>query len=125
MFKENIFNAWYDLNQEIKKIDGVKEVLSNANAFDIVRNDSLQKFDFVPLVTKRPNSQAEVDSVKHKLANLPFYKGVISSEDGRAHIMFATFDQSKLNTKGRIAIVQDIKKKVADFGTKIGISISI
>ena len=47
MFKQNLFNDWYDLNQQMKQIDGVKEVLSNANAFDVVRNDSLQRFDFV------------------------------------------------------------------------------
>ena len=46
---------------------------------------------------------------------------MISSEDNKAHIMFVTFDQSKLNTKGRIAIVEDIKKKVADFGIKTGL----
>ncbi len=118
MFEKNVFNQWYDLNQELKQIEGVKEVLSNANAFDIVRNDSLKKFDFKPLVTRRPANQAEVDSIKNKLNRLPFFKGFISSEAGNAHALFVTFDQSKLNSKDRIALSGEIKQKALEFGKK-------
>jgi uncharacterized protein len=116
MFRLNVFNKWYDLNQEIRKIDGVKEVLSNANAFAIVRNDSLKKFDFKPLISQKPTTQAQTDSVQAQLSRLPFFEGVISSNDNQSHVMFVTFDQSKLNNTGRIAIANEIKSKALAFG---------
>jgi uncharacterized protein len=116
MFQLKVFNDWYDLNQEIKKIEGVKDVVSNANLFDIIRNDSLKKFDFKTIVTRRPTTQAEVDSIKATIDRLPFYQGYISSEDGKAHLMAVTFDQAKLNTKSRLTIATEIKEKALAFG---------
>jgi uncharacterized protein len=126
MFQLDVFNKWYDLNQEIKKIDGVKDVLSNVNAFNIVRNDSLRKFDFKPLITKVATTQADIDSVRATLGRLPFFKGIITSEDGQAHVMFVTFDQSKLNTTGRVKIANEIKSKAQAFGeaTKLEVHLS-
>jgi uncharacterized protein len=116
MFSLPIFNRWYELNKSIKAIDGIKDVASNANLFEITRNDSLKKFDFTALVKQKPTTEAELDSIQHKIANLPFYKGFIVSNDGRAHLMAVTFDQSKLNTKGRIEIAKEIKAKAEAFG---------
>ncbi|MFN4144197.1 MAG: efflux RND transporter permease subunit [Runella sp.] len=116
MFDLTVFNAWYDLNQHIKSIEGIKEVVSNANLYEIVRNDSLKKFDFKPLVPRKPTTEAEVDSLKSKLDRLPFYRGFIISESGEAHLMAVTLDQSKLNNRGRIEISREIKAQVEAFG---------
>src|ERR1041385_2324310 len=43
------FNGWYDLGQKIKSIAGIKDVLSVTTLYYIRRNDSLSRFDFVPL----------------------------------------------------------------------------
>jgi hypothetical protein len=115
LFERNIFNGWYDLNQQIKQIEGVKEVISTANLFELVRNDSLKKFDFIPIVARKPTTQAEVDTIEVKISRLPFYQGLIVSEDGRAHLMAITLDQSKLNAKNRIALISEIKEKVLAF----------
>ena len=45
------FNAWYDLSEKIKSIEGIQDVLSVATLYDMKRNDSLSKFDFVPLLS--------------------------------------------------------------------------
>ncbi|HEV7348288.1 efflux RND transporter permease subunit [Telluribacter sp.] len=115
-----LYNAWYELSQEIKAIDGIKNVLSNADLFEIVRNDSLNRFDFKPLVSQQPTTQAEVDSIKAKIAAMPFYQGFVVSEDGRAHLMAITFDQKKLNSKSRIDIATEIKERALAFGEKNG-----
>lgn len=117
------FIAWYDLSKKIKKIDGIKNVLSNTNLFGIRKDDSLKKFNFPPLVPKRPTTQAEVDSVKAKIDLLPFYKGVIYSNDGQAHLMAVTFDQAKLNSKGRIEITREIQAAAEEFGQKNNIEV--
>ncbi|TDB65831.1 efflux RND transporter permease subunit [Arundinibacter roseus] len=118
MFTRELFNDWYALGMEVKQIDGIKQVLSNANLFDLVRNDSLNRFDFKPLVTGLPTSQAEVDSIKAHLDRLPFYEGFVISEDGRAHLMAVTFDQKKLNSKSRITMAHEIRDKALAFGEK-------
>lgn len=116
IYELNTFNDWYDLSQEIKSISGIKNVLSNSSLSEVKRNDSLKKFDFVPLLKKKPTTQSEVDSLKSKISSLPFYQGFVYNED--AHLMAVTFDQAKLNSKDRITLTEDIQKKAQAFGEK-------
>ncbi|TAE39999.1 MAG: patched family protein [Runella slithyformis] len=125
MFSMPVFNKWYELNQEIKRTEGVKEVVSNANLVEVKRNDSLKVFDFKPIVSKKPASQADVDTVQAKIARYPFYRGYIISEDGQVHLMAITFDQSKMNNKGRILLSKEIKAKALAFAEANGVEVHL
>ncbi|WP_310586296.1 MMPL family transporter [Emticicia sp. C21] len=116
-----VFNQWYDLTKSVKSIEGIKNVVSNANLFEIVRNDSLMRFDFKPIIAQRPSTQAEVDSIRKKIETFPFYRGFVYSTEGNAHLMAITFDQAKLNSKGRITITREIEAEARAFGQKNGI----
>jgi len=110
LFSLGLFNNWYDLTQEIKKVDGIQEVVSTARSYFVVRNDSMQRLEFKPILSHRPVSQAEVDSVKSTLMQLPFYDGLLFNKETNVTIMAITLDQSKINTKSRIEIVDHIKE---------------
>ncbi|GAB2766945.1 MMPL family transporter [Rhabdobacter roseus] len=125
MYSLPVFRDWHELSRDIKGIDGIKEVLSNADLFEIVRNDSLNRFDFRPLLAGGVTTQADVDSVKAKIDRLPFYQGLVVSEDGRAHLMAITFDQEKLNSKSRIAMTNEIKDKALAFGEAHGLEVHL
>ncbi|MCW9041454.1 MAG: hypothetical protein OQJ69_02450, partial [Flavobacteriales bacterium] len=77
IYQLNNFNAWFDLTQDIKKIEvdfkkngelikvnGVTEALSVANAYTLKKNYESKKFDFNQIVQKKPSSQGEVDEIK-------------------------------------------------------------
>jgi uncharacterized protein len=123
IYELNTFNEWYDLNKKIKNIEGIKNVLSNTRLFSVKKDDSLKKFIFPPIVPQRPTTQAEVDTIKAKIALLPFYKGVIYSNEGNAYLMAVTFDQAKLNSKGRIATSREVQAAAEAFGEKNGIQV--
>ncbi len=123
MYELQTFNEWYDLSKKIKNIEGIKNVLSNTNLFGIEKDDSLKLFKFPPLVPQKPNTQAEVDSIQARIARMPFYKGLIYSEDEKAFLMAVTFDQAKLNSKGRIATSREIQAAAEEFGKKTNIQV--
>lgn len=116
MYQLPFFNDWYALGQKIKAIDGIKEVVSNANLYKVIRDDSANRFRFIPLMPHRPVRQAEVDSLREAIAQLPFYAGLVSDSSGRAHLMAITFKQESLNTRGRIEIVREIQAAARAFG---------
>lgn len=118
IWDKDVFAGWYQLTNDVKKIEGIQEVISVARAFYVTRNDSLQKLDFKPLIAQKPTRQSEVDSIKDQLLNLPFYDGLLYNDSSRATVMAITFDQSKLNTKGRITIVNQIKKMADQFAAE-------
>lgn len=108
-FKLNKFNDWYHLSKTIKIINGVKDVLSVPTSYKLRLNDSLDKFDFVPLITTVPRTQSEVDSIKKDFLGLSFYEGIIYKKDKNATIMAITFDNAALNSKRRVEMVNEIK----------------
>ena len=64
LFTLKKFNEWYDLNQEIRQMDGIEEVVSMARIYKLQRNDSLMRFDLTKVVQHKPGTQAELDSIK-------------------------------------------------------------
>lgn len=110
LWTKNVFSEWHELTNQIKKIEGIQEVISVTRAFHVLRNDSLHKLEFKQLQESRPVTQEEVDAVKQELERLPFYQGLLYNDTTKATVMAITFDQKKINTKGRIEIVGQIKQ---------------
>ncbi len=124
LFTFPIFRDWYELNHKIKKISGVKDVISSANLVEIVRNDSLKRFDFRQIIPNKPITQAEVDSIKAKISRLPFYQGFIISEDGKAHLMAIMLEQDALNHSLKTPIDQ-IKREALTFENLHGLKVHL
>jgi len=93
MFKLDEFNAWYDLTNDMTKIEGVEGVMSIAKASNIVKNDSLRKYDFLPLVVAKPTTQAEADSLKEKILALKFYEGLLYNRESNAYLLAVTLNK--------------------------------
>lgn len=115
MFKLENYNQWYDLTQDISKIDGVKGVMSIAKTIDIYKNDSTKHFEFVQLVKSRPQTQAEVDSLKNKLANLRFYDGLLWNSATHSYLLAITLKQEVLNNKTRIKVTDNILSRAGQY----------
>lgn len=118
MFELSKFQDWYDLTESIKKIEGVQDVMSTTRLYNLVRNDSLTKFDVVSVVQSRPKTQEEADSLKKQIWRLPFYDGLIINKDSMVTVMLITFSQHTLHTKDRVNIVNQVNDKAKIFGEK-------
>ncbi len=118
LFELNKFKDWYGLAQKIKETTGIKNVLSLGHLYKVVRNDSLSRFDFSPILQKAPTTQAEMDSLKKGVMNLPFYEGLVLNSKTNATLILVTFNEKALNSSRRIAIVEDIVSLANEFAVK-------
>ncbi len=123
LFQLDEFNDWYNLTYELKEIDGVEEVVSVAKLYQLIRNDEKKKFDFDPLISDRPVTQQELDSIKEIIYSLPFYEGLLFNKETNVTMMMITLDKQKLNTKSRVGLIYDIKETVEIFSKKHNIPI--
>jgi predicted RND superfamily exporter protein len=122
MWQLKKYQDWYDLTNSIKKIQGIEDVMSTARLYNLVRNDSLEKFDGVQIVSSRPKTQEEVDSLKNIIYRLPVYDGLILNKKDNVTVMVVTFSQkdttlpngvvkiNALNSKNRLTIVAKIRE---------------
>lgn len=120
-FTLNKFNDWFHLSKTIKIINGIKEILSVPTVYKVIRNDSLEKLEFKPLISKLPVTQAEVDSIKKEFLQLPFYEGIVYNKETGANLMAITFNKTSLNSKRRLEIVKEIRTLTDAFAQKHGL----
>jgi len=118
LFRLDEFNNWFELTEQIRKLAGVEEVVSLTRLYNLVKNDSLKKFTFVPLTPKPPANQHELDSIRELVFNLPFYEGLILNKHDDVTLLAVTLDNRLLNTKQRIGLINQIKELTERFGEK-------
>ncbi len=117
------FNAWFDLGNALKKVEGVKAVVSIARVQKLVRNDALEKFETHQVFSQKPATQKELDSIRKQVDTLVFYKGIIFNDTAHATLMAITFDNKFLNTKQRVQIVDNIVTEVNAFVEQTNIQV--
>jgi len=120
MFKIDEFNAWYDLTYDMSKIDGVEGVTSIAKAANIVKNESLRRYDFLPLVPAKPTTQAEADSLKKKILSLKFYEGLLHNPKTQTYLLAVTLNKTRLNDKSRLEVIDNIVSRAAAYTAQTG-----
>ncbi len=112
------FNAWTDLGNDIRKIDGVQEVVNISRAVNLVKNEATHQFKVQPVVSKKPTTQAEVDSLKNLILGLKFYEGMLFNPKTKVTLMTVTLDKNRLDDISRIELVNSIVKTVEDYRLK-------
>ncbi|HEX7585067.1 MAG TPA: MMPL family transporter [Prolixibacteraceae bacterium] len=110
IFKLDQFNAWTDLGNQIRKIDGVLEVVNISRAVYLVKNEETHQFNIRPVVKQKATTQAEVDSLKNLILSLKFYQGMLYNPKTQTTLMTISLDKRKLDDASRIALVGNIFK---------------
>lgn len=123
LFEKDFFNQWVRLTANVKKIDGVENVLSLGNLFTLQKNDSLNNIELVSLIKGEFKTQQEVDSIKNIISSLPFYEGLLYNPESNVTLLAITLNKQKLDSKDRIALVGEIEKVCNEFGAKHHIEI--
>ncbi len=114
-FKLEHFKNWDKLRSNINLIPGVSSVFSVSESFDLVKNKELKRFELEPLFKHKVSSQHELDSIKNRLYELPFYRGNIYNKEKDAYLMAITLDPKLLQSPERVALINAIVKVGDEF----------
>jgi len=123
IFSLSQFNAWYDLGNQIRSVNGVEEVVSMARTIKLIKNAETHHFDFDPIVKDRPTTQAEVDTIEKQILGLKFYEGLLYNPKTNACLMAVTLDKKKLNDISRISIVKEITALAQSYQLNNGVKV--
>jgi len=123
LFQLQNFNAWLDLSEELKAVPGIDEVVSIGSIFSLEKN-SLKK-TLIPkeVISKKPESQKEVNQLLEQIFRLPFYEGFIYSKDRKSTLMALTLDREFLDSKDRGVLMDEIESKINLFESQSGIAV--
>ena len=118
LLKKDQFNEWKALATEIQKVEGIKQVLSIGNLYDLQKDTSNQRFVLKQLSGTTVLSDTEMDSIKQRIYELPFYEGLLYNKESHATLMAINIDTKILNTKKRAPIIQSILDKADAFSKR-------
>ncbi len=119
------FADWYSLGNTLREIDGIDSVFSEAHLYNIVKNPTEKRFDFEPVVKRRPESQEEVDSLKQLINSLPFYRSILYNDSTNASLMMLSVNRAKFNSEDRVEVVDKIEAICAEFTEQTGLEVYI
>lgn len=119
------FGAWHGLGERLKAIDGVDSVFSEAHLFELIRNDSLQRFQLRQVVGAPPATQQEMDTLLAKLRSLRFYEGLLYNDSSHATLMMAFVNAKLFDTDARRAVVEQVQEAGAAFEASTGMKLHI
>ncbi len=118
IFQLAFFQSFVQLQQEIKQVTGVEDVLSVSAAVNLVKDSATEKLLTTTVFPATIQTQAELDSCKEVLLNLPFYKGLFYNYEAGVYMMAVRLNREVLNSKKRQTSVDAIVKLVRQFEKK-------
>ena len=116
LFNEKLFNEYAALHHQLKKVNGVTDVISVPSAVNLVKDSATEKLNATNIFSEKILSQAEIDSSKNIFLNLPFYQELLYNPRTNAWLMGVSVDKKVMNSKKRNVVVDDIKKLAETFG---------
>jgi predicted RND superfamily exporter protein len=117
------FKAWSDLGDDLKDIDGIDSVFSEAHLFTLLRDDSLQRFVVRPLMDTLPADQARMDTLRAHIRALPFYRGLLYNDSTRASLMMVFVNAKLFDTDRRQAVVDAVEQRTDAFASATGLPV--
>lgn len=122
-FELNKFESWRDLLKEIQKTDGVTDVFSIANIYNLTKDQEQKKFKATPVFPSAIYTQQQLDSLVKIAFSLPIYSGLLYNDTSKVYLLTVTLSRDILDSHKRIEVVESIKEKIDDYGHKFNIDI--
>ncbi|MBN1821402.1 MAG: MMPL family transporter [Prolixibacteraceae bacterium] len=122
-FTLNHFNNWRQLCDDLSAIEGVENLISVSNSYNLVKNTEEKKFEIKQIFPAQIESQEELDSLSQVFKNLPFYKNLVYNEESDFYLAAITVNKDKMLSKEREQLVKSVQKVSADFEKKMDVKL--
>ena len=116
LFKKDVFNDYLLMSRDLRKVNGVEQVLSIPDAIVLNKNIASEKLESKPIFPGPFDSQAGLDSARKIFENLVFYRGLLYNPESHAYLAAISMNKQLMNSASRTSIVRNI----VDAGNRFG-----
>lgn len=114
-FQIDRFRKWEKLCDELSKVEGVEDLLSVSNAYNLVKNTEERRFEIEELFSDTIASQEEMNRRVSTFRSLPFYQKLVYNPDSHAYLLALTVNKDKMLSKERENMVKSIQRIARNF----------
>jgi predicted RND superfamily exporter protein len=122
LFQLSTFKAYQALQQRIKEVPHVEDILSVPAAVYLQKDSISEKLHAVKIFPENIGSQLELTQADALFRTLPFYQGLLYNPTTNAYLMGVRINKTILNSKGRTAVINAISKEVSLFSQQTGLT---
>ncbi|MEZ5104350.1 MAG: MMPL family transporter [Draconibacterium sp.] len=122
-FNYEKFKKWGELCQQLSQVEGVEDLLSVSNAYNLVKNTEEKKFVVEKIFSDSISTQAELDAAVAKFETLPFYRNLVYNPETHSYILAITVNKDKMHTKTREKMILSIQKVCRNFEQQEGVKL--
>jgi hypothetical protein len=115
-FNEKIFNAYAELQQKIRKVTGVDDIIAVPSAVNLAKIPGTEKLRADTIFPLHKLTQSETDAGATLFFSLPFYKNLLYNPTTHAWLMGVRINKDLMASKARIGIVHTIGQLADQFG---------
>jgi len=118
-----IFNAVGNLHKNLKKVNGVIDVLSIPEVVTLEKDSSGEKLQAKKIFNYPYTSQQQLDSAKGVFENLPFYKTLLYNPTAKTYLLAVILNKDSVNSKSRTRLINDVMAQASIFEKESGITL--
>lgn len=121
LFEPATFNAYRSLQEKLRKVNDVEDIISVPSAINLVKDSATEKLVASRIFPDTIGSPEILDSAKNTFLGLPFYNTLLYSADSaggpgmNAYLMGVRINRDTLNSPKRSAIVKAITDAADEF----------
>ncbi len=104
------FRKWRFLCNDLKNVEGVENLLSVSNSYNLTRDTIGKKFLIQPVFPAVISGQAQMDSLASLFHSLPFYRNFLYNDSTHTYLLVITVNKDKMHSREREAMVRSIKR---------------
>lgn len=121
-FSPDHFNAYREMLDSIKGINGVEGMLSVPTAMNLVKNEEDEKIKAAPIFPEGYLSDSLLSAAAETFQGLPFYIGLLHNPDTKAYLAGATINKQILVSAERTRVVNEIIAFTKQYTSKVGVN---
>lgn len=122
-FRFEKFKKWEALCDTLSKVEGVEDLLSVSNAYNLVKNTQEKKFEIEKVFPDTLKTQQELDLAVEKFKTLPFYRNLVYNDETNSYLLAITVNKDKMHTKAREKMILTIQRICRNYEKEQGIKL--
>jgi uncharacterized protein len=109
-FQVGRFRKWEQFCRELSEVEGVEDLLSVSNAYNLIKNTKDRHFEIQELFCDTISSQKVMEQRVTIFKTLPFYRKLIYNPENFSYLLALTVNKDKMHSKERENMVKSIQE---------------